>query len=275
VTVAVAYGIWFDWEWKAMFGWKALVNYINPASDDTTGKKDAVQVYALIVAGVIASITAAVGLANLRLTRKNLEQQRELEAQRAEQQRELAQGTALQAYYEQIGKLLTEYELRNTKREEIRELARGQTLTVLREVDGTGKGSLLTFLHGAGLIGTESPAVALTGAKLQGAILQRADLQAANLQEADLQRAFLHRAILLEANLREADLQRAHLQGANLYRADLLGANLQGANLLAAKVTDAQLAAARDLQGATMPNGWKYEGRLQDEESSGKDEENE
>src|SRR5215217_7194404 len=97
VAVALTYGIWFDWEWKAMMGWKALESYINPARDDTTGKKDAVQVYAVIVAGVIASITAAVGLLNLRLTRKNLDQQRELEAQRA-------QGTALQAYYEQIGK---------------------------------------------------------------------------------------------------------------------------------------------------------------------------
>jgi len=55
-----------------------LVEYINPDPYDTTGKKDAVQVYAVIVAGVIASITAAAGLLNLRLTRKNLEQQREL-----------------------------------------------------------------------------------------------------------------------------------------------------------------------------------------------------
>src|SRR5215211_6959745 len=138
VMVAVTYGILFDWEWKAMIGWKALVDYINPDPNDTTGKKDAVQIYAVIVAGVIASITAAVGLANLRLTRKNLEQQRELEEQRGKQQRELAQGTALQAYYEQIGNLITEYDLRNTDREEIRELARGQTLTVLQEVDGNG-----------------------------------------------------------------------------------------------------------------------------------------
>jgi type II secretory pathway pseudopilin PulG len=205
----VAYGIWLDWEWKAMIGWKALVDYINPARDDTTGKKDAVQVYAVIVAGVIASITAAVGLLNLRLTRKNLEQQRELEAQRA-------QGTALQAYYEQIGNLLTEYDLRNTQREEIKELARGQTLTVLQEVDGNGKGNLLTFLHGAGLIGTENLAVALTGADLQGVILQSVDLRGANLREADL---FV------------ANLKGANLKGADLLRAILFGANLQGATM--------------------------------------------
>src|SRR5215212_8786548 len=224
----VSYGIWLDWEWKAMIGWKALEGYINPDPGDTTGKKDAVQVYAVIVAGVIASITAAVGLANLRLTRKNLEQQRELEAQRA-------QGTALQAYYEQLGNLLTKYDLRTTQREEIKELARGQTLTVLQEVDGNGKGSLLTFLHGAGLIGTKTPAVALTGADLQGVALPRADLRGA----------------------------------------DLKGANLSGADLRGAWVTDEQLADARYLQGATMPDGQKYEDLLKDKEGSRKDVENE
>jgi hypothetical protein len=172
VGIIHTYGTWLNWDWKAMAGWKKLVDYIDP--DDATGRKDAVQVYAVIVAGVIASITAAVGLLNLRLTRKNLEQQRELEAGRAEQQRQLAQGTALQAYYEQIGKLLTECRLRNTEHEEIRELARGQTLTVLREVDGNSKGSLLTFLQGAGLIGADNPAVSLSGADLNGANLQDA-----------------------------------------------------------------------------------------------------
>jgi hypothetical protein len=138
-----------------MIGWQTLVNYINPKG--ATGRKDAVQVYAVIVAGVIAAITAAVGLFNLHLTRRNLQQQRELEAQRAEQQRELAQGGALQTYYEQIGKLITEHKLRSTQHKDIRELARGQTLTVLREIDGKGKGSLLTFLYGAGLIASEGP----------------------------------------------------------------------------------------------------------------------
>ena len=87
LVVAVALGV---------FGWSALVDYIDPTT--ATARKDDLQVYAVIVAGVVAAITAAVGLLNLRLTRKNLEQQRELEAQRA-------QGSALQAYYGQIGKL--------------------------------------------------------------------------------------------------------------------------------------------------------------------------
>src|SRR5215213_5441522 len=122
LVITVGLGIWFGW--KVLIGWKALISYINP--QDATDRKDAVQVYALLVAGVVAAITAVVGLLNLRLTRRNLEQQRELEVQRAQQQRELAQGTALQAYYEQIDKLITDEDsnLRNTQREEIKELAR-------------------------------------------------------------------------------------------------------------------------------------------------------
>jgi hypothetical protein len=178
LMVAVALGVpWSEWDWKALIGWRALVDYINPKG--ATGRRDVVQVYALIVAGVIASITAAVGLLNLRLTRKNLEQQRELEAQRAK-------GTALQAYYKQIGNLITEDDLRNTQRQEIRELARGQTLTVLQEVDGKDKASLLTFLHGAGLIRAENPAVSLSGADLRGAKLQRANLQDAAVTDEQL-----------------------------------------------------------------------------------------
>ncbi len=146
-----------------------------------------------------------------------------VEAQRAEQQRELAQGTALQAYYAQIGNLLTEYDLRNTEREEIRELARGQTLTVLQEVDGKGKGSLLTFLYAAGLVGTENTAVDLTGANLQEAFLYAADLRGANLQEVHLQ---------------EANLQEANLEGAI--------------------VTPEQLDVVWSLQGVTMPDGSKH-----------------
>jgi type II secretory pathway pseudopilin PulG len=203
IVVILAAGIvLYQWGWKTLIGWRALVDYINPKG--ATQKKEALQVYAVIVAGLIASITAAVGLANLYLTRKNLEQQRELEAQRA-------QGTALQAYYEQIGKLITDNDsdLLNTQRKEIRELARGQTLTVLQEVDAKGKARLLTFLHAAGLIEAENPAVALTGADLRGADLLYAILPGADLQKADLQKANLQKANLQKANLQKADLRGA------------------------------------------------------------------
>ena len=136
----------------------------------------------------------------------------------------------------------------------------------------------------------------LQKANLQGAILDEADLRevilyGANLQEANLTGAYLQGAMLLyptelsRANLQGADLQGANLQGANLkgailygailYGAYLRGAILQKANLEGAKVTDVQLAETLSLQGATMPDGKKYEGWLKGKEGSRKDDENE
>jgi uncharacterized protein YjbI with pentapeptide repeats len=264
----------------------------------------------VIVAGVIATITAGIGLANLRLTRRNLEQQRELEEQRA-------QSAALQSYYEQIGNLLSDKELHSTERSEIRELARGQTLTVLQSLDASRKKTLLAFLHGAQLIGPKNPAVELSGADLMYAKLQEAflpyanlsdvnlheanlrdsNLHGANLQDAILYGADLQGASLQEADLQGADLQEANLSWARLSAANLQGANLQGANLSGAElgakrseaihiglsgadltdalgVTREQLAQTMSLVGATMPDGQKYEDWLKDKEGGGKNGEN-
>ena len=57
LLVAVALSIfWFGWDWKTLIGWRALVDYIDPKN--ATGRKDAVQVYALLVAGVVAGVVA-------------------------------------------------------------------------------------------------------------------------------------------------------------------------------------------------------------------------
>jgi uncharacterized protein YjbI with pentapeptide repeats len=236
----------------------------------------------VIVAGVIATITAGIGLANLRLTRRNLEQQRELEEQRA-------QSAALQSYYEQKGKLLSDKELHSTERREIRELARVQTLTALQSLDASRKGSLLAFLHGAQLIGLKNPAVELSGADLMYAELQGALLHAANLQEVNLHGALLQGANLYEANLQGTMLPGANLQGALLEEAKLSGADLSGAELGAKRsqashaglsgadltnalgITREQLAQTMSLIGATMPEGQKYEDWPKDKEGSGKD----
>jgi uncharacterized protein YjbI with pentapeptide repeats len=118
-----------------------------------------------------------------------------------------------------------------------------------------------------------------------GADLWRADLARANLNEADLSIANLH-----EANLREAKLNGADLSGAQLIDADLRGAHLRGALLEyvglspaqagdplvpvdweGADLSGADLSGAKgidirelqkeaaSLEGATMPNGQKYE----------------
>jgi uncharacterized protein YjbI with pentapeptide repeats len=115
------------------------------------------------------------------------------------------------------------------------------------------------YLSSADLIGAN-----LIGANLGGAYLIGANLSGASLGVADLSGARLSRA-----NLREADLGGANLSRADLSRADLSRADLGGAE----GVTNEQLSAARSLEGATMPNGQKYEDWLKDKER-GKDGEN-
>jgi uncharacterized protein YjbI with pentapeptide repeats len=136
--------------------------------------------------------------------------------------------------------------------------------------------------------------ITLTKATLQGADLRSASLQAANLTKAALQHAdlsstestsnlqdvplrFLKKeatnltnANLTKAALQHADLSNAVLQNTNLTNAVLTDTNLTDTNLTDAYLRDAnltdakgwtreQLTAARSLEGATMPNGQKYE----------------
>jgi uncharacterized protein YjbI with pentapeptide repeats len=281
-----------------------LLVYIKP--ENATHRKDVVQVFAIIIAGIVGVIGAAVGLSNLRIGRENLEHNRNAleqnlsvaqqnleQNQRAlreqlDHQRELedirAQDGALQAYFEQMGDLLTDHGLGTTDREDIKLLARAQTFTVLARLDEPRKGSLVRFLHGAGLIKRDKPIVEMSTADLTNADLRRANLGAADLSNAFLSRVDLSNAFLVEtklrhavltnailvdavlidadlrnANLGMANLGEAHLENALLVDANLWSADLSGADLSDAKVAEQQLATCKSLEGATMPNGQKYE----------------
>jgi uncharacterized protein YjbI with pentapeptide repeats len=94
----------------------------------------------------------------------------------------------------------------------------------------------------------------LTSAGLWSANLRQGDLTSANLSRADLHEANLRYANFRESDLREANLRDADLRGSNLTLADL-----KGANLLGALTTDEQLAQAKSLADATMPDGTKHE----------------
>jgi hypothetical protein len=66
--------------------------------------------------------------------------------------------------------------------------------------------------------------------------------------------------ILSGADLRDANLAGAFFTDADLKDANLEGANLEGANLHGARgVTNEELEQQASLEGATMPNGQKYE----------------
>jgi len=197
---------------------------------------------------------------------------------------------ALKEYIDKISELLLHEKLRESKPvDEVRTIARVLTLTVVRRCDAERKGSVLLFLHEAGLIDTLKGIIDLDGAflweaNLSSATLSFANLSKANLSGANLSKAFVWEANLHFANLSGANLSKAFLNGADLSAANLSGANLKGAslsgaNLLSdlpdaelsgarldgarldgadldgAEVTEEQLKKAKTLKGATMPDG--------------------
>jgi uncharacterized protein YjbI with pentapeptide repeats len=99
---------------------------------------------------------------------------------------------------------------------------------------------------------------------LSSAALGRADLSNADLSNAHLKSVLLYKANLNGANLSYTDLSAANLTGADLNSASLGGADLSQADLSQADLrgvqdlTQEQLAKAKSLIGATMPDGSKH-----------------
>jgi uncharacterized protein YjbI with pentapeptide repeats len=120
-------------------------------------------------------------------------------------------------------------------------------------------------MRGAHLYKAELLVADLSEANLQGVDLSNSGMLRVNLSKADLSNANLSKSFLYGADLSEANLSKANMCTANLGRADLSNANLTGADLLnsyledtnlkGAKVTPEQLAKAKSLKGATMPDG--------------------
>lgn len=103
----------------------------------------------------------------------------------------------------------------------------------------------------------------LRGVLLCHAHLDGADLYKANLHEVDLHQAHLDGADLSLADLGGAKLTRASLRGTNLSQAHLAGADLFKADLTDARnLTEGQLASAKRLCFATLPDGTPYDGRF-------------
>jgi uncharacterized protein YjbI with pentapeptide repeats len=182
----------------------------------------------------------------------------------------------LQTYLDRISELLLEkqlhsptppYEIRGVTRDEVRNVARVRTITILFQLDARRIGYVFAFLREAGLMSTTSESiVSLKQANLnkinfsQAVItevdLRQADLRQAILNGATLRQADLSSATLREADLRQADLSSATLNGANLSYANLNGANLNGADLRQADLRQAILNGANlnyaDLSGVDL-----------------------
>jgi uncharacterized protein YjbI with pentapeptide repeats len=225
------------------------------------------------------------------LENQRAEQAQRIENQRAEAERELAvqraQDEALQAYLSQMSSLLLERNLRDADKDsEVSTLARARTVSVLQRLDANRNQTVTRFLNEARLTG--SAIGLLVEADLQGAHLEHTDLQDADLtgarlsdaNGADLSGADLRYARLSGANLNWADLSGVEMSGANLTGgthlndAILSGADLRGADLRDARgITNGELdQQAGSLEGATMPNGQKYEVWLKDRDKRQQDE---
>ena len=147
----------------------------------------------------------------------------------------------------------------------------------LRDLKLTGKQLLRnTDLTQATLSGAALSEAHLEGTDLSGAHLGNADLTGAYLMDAKLSGAYLYDTDLGGADLSGADLSDAEgrfKSGARMIRTRLDGADLSGADLTKARVTEEQLREAESLEGATMPDGQKYEDWLKNK-GSGEDGEN-
>lgn len=177
------------------------------------------------------------------------EQQKQLDSVDSSTADNSQQEVAVEAYLNRMSELLLEKDLKTAPvGSSVQEVAQAWTLTVLRRADKNHKGAVLQFLHEAGLIYKGKAIINLSEVNLSGADLSKAKLNGTQLGEVDLS----------ETNLNGTNLTYANLRGANLLGTDLSGADLSGADLSGALVTQEQLAKARSLQGAVMPNGSKY-----------------
>lgn len=215
------------------------------------------------------AIPLALGLVtyNFNAQQATLAQTQQIKDKQAAQDQQ--QEAALQSYLDRMSELLTGNNagaptLGTAKKgDQLSQIARARTLTVLRSLDGRRKGIVLQFLYDAKLIGYTSPSgtpgpsktiVDLHGADLtgtspgEGASLGGIDLSGTDLSNANLNGASLSGAHLNNATMSEVLLAR----GANLSGADLNGANLSGANLSDANLTGVILIGGANLNDAIL-----------------------
>jgi hypothetical protein len=136
-------------------------------------------------AALIGALVALGGVFTAQMVSIALDDRRTWESRELEDQR--AHETALQNYFEQVGKLLVEQPLRGTSPgDNLSTAVRAQTLAVLEGLDHDRKRFLLEFLYESGLINKDNPVVSLVSANLRGANLIEANLTKAYLLNADL-----------------------------------------------------------------------------------------
>src|SRR5829696_5263538 len=277
----------------ALFGfllWWLLDLYIKPdeAEVPSTAKKDLMQAWGFIMAGVAGGVGVYFTWRNLRSTQDNLRlteqgQITERFTQAIEQlgatddnrnkRLEIRLGgiyalehianDSPERYYSTIMEVLTAYVRENAQRQP------EETRPPSVEPDEDDEAStelekkqppkppadiqaILTVLGRRKKAGEKDDVVLdLKATDLRGAVLTEADLRKVNLREADLRSADLRNANLQEADLFLAKLQKANLMEAILEDQNLFEANLQGQLLAKANLRGANLKEA-NLRGANL-----------------------
>ncbi|HTI15214.1 MAG TPA: pentapeptide repeat-containing protein [Dictyobacter sp.] len=191
---------------------------------------------------------------------KQLSMQRHLTAQQIATNQQ--QDTLLSAYMDKISDLLVHDNLIHGQPTDIVTLAaNAYTLDTLPRLDANHKAILMRFLYQTKLISNDSHVISMREENISGIHLSNDDLRdtylvGANFSNADLHGTILSDTILLFANLRGANLSHTDLHASDMRNADLTGTDLSGANLRdVIGLQNDQLAHAKSLKGATMPDG--------------------
>ncbi len=234
----------------------------------------------IAVAGYVINLTISRG--EQAATEQRAKSERDAAEKRAETEHEIAldnqREAALKEYIDKMSGLLLHEKLRESQPEdEVRTIARVQTLTTLFRLDDARKVTILQFLYESKLINKDKCVIALEGANLYKINLTNVNFSGANLSGAILRRATLGGANLCETNLSKTDFWGANFNVAiggfedlstnsnggilvfdsliSGVAANLSGANLNKAILYGSSITDEQLAKVKSLKGATMPDG--------------------
>jgi uncharacterized protein YjbI with pentapeptide repeats len=143
----------------------------------------------------------------------------------------------------------------------VSQVAQVRTLSVFRQANPASKALLMRFLYDTNLINNDFHIISMRGVDVTNAHLQNLDLRdtylsGVNLRGSDMRSINLSFATLLFADLSGTNLHGADLHATDMHNVDLAGADLSDANLKdSVGLTNDQLAKAKSLAGAIMPDG--------------------
>jgi uncharacterized protein YjbI with pentapeptide repeats len=247
--------VWFGWNWTGFNGGYPKITTTSTISNVETLEQAPARTlwdWLGLLAVLAVPVVVAFGAARFTANQAQVSEAANTDNQRA---------TALQIYFDKMSELILDKNLRKSHtNDDVVDIARARTLTMLSLLDGQRKSSIIQFLEeshlielinlsGADLSGANLVGTNLGKANLSGADLRNTDLTYANLAGTELSFANLGRANLSEANLRMANLTASNLsfailRGTKLIEAKLMGTEMKNADLHFANLTNADLSKA-------------------------------